>query len=52
MTDKDTSLTVTGNGDVLEPADGIIGARGGGGGCAGGYPGLCRWMGCAEGSGI
>ena len=25
VVDKDVSLTVTGNGDVLEPSDGVIG---------------------------
>ena len=40
VTDKDTSLTVTGNGDVLEPADGIIG------GYAGDTQGVCvRYLG-------
>ena len=34
VADKKQSLTITGNGDVLEPHDGVIGARSGAGPCA------------------
>ncbi len=34
VADKKQSLTITGNGDVLEPHDGVIGARSGASPCA------------------